>query len=63
MRTSLWIALSVLTLMLCGGMAADRAVKIQSERYVSAAEEIRVLAEDEQWKVSSNWMKQVWKNS
>lgn len=49
MRTSLWIALILLAAMIGGGIVSGEAVKMQSDRYVSAAEEIDVLVEDNQW--------------
>lgn len=49
MRTSLAIALILLAVMIAGGCASEGTVKRQSDRYVSAAEELRILIEEAQW--------------
>ena len=49
MRTSLWIALILLAVMIGGGIVSGNAVKMQSDRYISAAEELDVLVADAQW--------------
>ena len=49
MRTSLWMALALLALVLVGGWLTGREMRQISERYVSAAEELSVLTEGEDW--------------
>ncbi len=49
MRTSVWVAIALLAVMIGGGIASGAAVKEQSDRYLSAAEEMRILVADKQW--------------
>ena len=49
MRTNLVIALLLLALTIVGGMMAQMQTSTLSERYVSAAEELCILAEKEEW--------------
>lgn len=49
MRTSLWIALLLLAVMIGGGIASGNAVKSQSDRYISAAMELEALVEEDKW--------------
>lgn len=49
MRTSLFIALVLLALVIGGGMLEEKETEILSERYTSAAEELRVMAEKSEW--------------
>jgi len=49
MRTSLIISLALLILVIGGGMLEEMETEILSARYVSAAEELRVMAEKSDW--------------
>ena len=49
MRTSLMISLVLLVLVIGGGMLEEKETGMLSMRYVSAAEELRVLAEKADW--------------
>ena len=49
MRTSLFIALVLLVLVIGGGMLEEKETEILRERYTSAAEELRVMAEKSDW--------------
>lgn len=49
MRTSLMIALLLLVLTIVGGTMAQMQTGALSDRYVSAAEELRILAQKEEW--------------
>lgn len=49
MRTSLWISLLLLALTIGGGALSAMKVSALSDRYVSAAEEMRILTADGQW--------------
>ena len=49
MRTSLIISLVLLLLTVCGGMLAEHQTASLSQRYISAAKEMRIMAEKETW--------------
>ena len=49
MRTSLIISLALLILVIGGGMLEEMETEILSARYVSAAEELQVMAEKSDW--------------
>ena len=49
MRTSLFIALVLLALVIGGGVLEEMETEILCERYTSAAEELRVMAEKSDW--------------
>jgi len=49
MRTSLIISLVLLLVVIGGGMLEEMETEILSARYVSAAEELRVMAEKSDW--------------
>lgn len=49
MRTSLIISLVLLALTIGGGAWEEKQTEILSQRYVSAAEELRVMAEKSDW--------------
>lgn len=49
MRTSLIISLVLLMLTIGGGMLEEKETAVLSDRYVSAAEELRVMAEKSDW--------------
>ena len=49
MRTNPVISLLLLALTIAGGTMAQMQTNTLSERYVSAAEELRILAEKEEW--------------
>ena len=49
MRTSLIISLALLIVVIGGGMLEEMETEILSTRYVSAAEELRVMAEKSDW--------------
>ncbi len=49
MRTNLVISLLLLALTIAGGTMAQMQTNTLSKRYVSAAEELRILAEKEEW--------------
>ena len=49
MRTSLIISLALLIVVIGGGMLEAMETEILSTRYVSAAEELRVMAEKSDW--------------
>ena len=49
MRTKLWIALTLLMLTIGGGVLEQDETRRLSERYVSAAEELQVMAEKQEW--------------
>ncbi len=49
MRTSLIISLVLLVLVLGSGMLEEKKTEILSGRYVSAAEELRIMAEKSDW--------------
>ena len=49
MRTSLIISLALLIVVIGGGMLEEMETEILSARYVSAAEELRVMAEKSDW--------------
>lgn len=49
MRTSLIISLVLLTLALGGGVWEEKQTESLSQRYVSAAEELRIMAEKSDW--------------
>ena len=49
MRTKLWIALTLLMLTIGGGVLEQAETRRLSERYVSAAEELQVMAEKQEW--------------
>lgn len=50
MRTSLWISLLLLMAMLAGGYLEEAETRRISARYVSAAEELQVMAEKQEWR-------------
>lgn len=49
MRTSLWIALLLLAATIIGGLLTAHGMRMVSDRYVSAAEELRILTEKGDW--------------
>lgn len=49
MRTSLMISLVLLALTIGAGLWAEKQTDILSQRYVSAAEELRIMAEKSDW--------------
>lgn len=49
MRTSLIISLVLLALTIGGGMLEEAETRVLSERYISAAEELLVMAEKQEW--------------
>ena len=49
MRTGLGVALVLLALTIAGGLYSAREISRVSERYVSAAEELHVMAEKHDW--------------
>lgn len=49
MRTSLIISLVLLILTIGGGMLEETETRVLSERYISAAEELHVMAEKREW--------------
>ncbi len=49
MRTGLWISLLLLVLTIAGGLYSGREVRLVSQRYVSAAEELSILTEKQEW--------------
>lgn len=49
MRTSLIISLVLLALTIGGGLLEEAETRILSERYVSAAEELHIMAEKADW--------------
>lgn len=49
MRTSLFIALVLLVMVIGGGVLEEMETEILCERYTSAAEELRVMAEKADW--------------
>lgn len=49
MRTKLWIALALLMLTIAGGVLEQMETRRLSERYVSAAEELQIMAEKQEW--------------
>ena len=49
MRTNLMIVLLLLVLTIAGGTMAQMQTGALSDRYVSAAEELRILAQKEEW--------------
>lgn len=49
MRTSLWIAIVLLALTIGGGLLEEGETRILSDRYVSAAEELRIMTEKQEW--------------
>ena len=49
MRTSLCIALVLLTLTIGCGILTSGEIRMLSDRYVSAAEELLILTENEEW--------------
>lgn len=49
MRTSLIISLVLLCLTIGGGMLEEAETRVLSERYISAAEELQVMAEKQEW--------------
>lgn len=71
MRTSLWIAIVLLTLTLSAGWFEEAETRVLSERYVSAAEELHIMIEKaewnraretaaaylESWKETASWLK------
>lgn len=49
MRTSLVISLVLLILTIGGGVLEEKKTDLLSQRYVSAAKELRIMAEKEEW--------------
>jgi len=49
MRTSLWISVVLLGLTLAAGWFEEAKTRVLSDRYVSAAEELHIMAEKEEW--------------
>lgn len=49
MRTSLWISIVLLGLTLAAGWFEESETRVLSERYVSAAEELHIMAEKQDW--------------
>ncbi len=49
MRTSVWIALALLTVTLAAGLVTQGAMQGISERYISAAQELRSMTAHEEW--------------
>ena len=49
MRTSLIISLVLLALVIGGGCLEEKQTEILSQRYVSAARELRIMAEKAEW--------------
>ena len=49
MRTSLWISLSLLVLTIAAGLYSAGEIRLVSDRYVSAAEELQSMAEHHEW--------------
>jgi len=48
-RTGLCVSLVLLALTIAGGLYSGREVRMISERYVSAAEELSILTEKQEW--------------
>lgn len=49
MRTNLWIAMALLAITIGGAVLEAKETQNQSQRYVSAAEELRIMAEKQDW--------------
>ena len=49
MRTEMWIAIGLLLVTIAAGVWSSREAKRLSDRYVSAAEELRIMTASEQW--------------
>jgi len=49
MKTGLWLSLILLVVLLAGGVMMENATSSLSDRYVSAAEELRILVSQQQW--------------
>ena len=49
MRTSLWISVALLLAVVIAGVTSSGAMQVLSLRYVSAAEELYLLTEQEDW--------------
>ena len=49
MRTSVWVAIALLVIVIAFGVWSAGVMDRLSSRYISAAEELLVLAQDEQW--------------
>ena len=49
MRTSLIISLVLLAFTVCGGILEERQTVVLSQRYISAAKELQIMAEKEIW--------------
>lgn len=49
MKTGLWISLLLLVVLLAGGAAMEGATSQLSQRYLSAAEELYILIQQQQW--------------
>ena len=71
MRTSLWIAIALLVLTFAAGWLEETQTRKLSDRYVSAAEELHIMVEKnewdraretadayrESWQATSSWLK------
>lgn len=49
MKTGLWLSLILLAVLLISGVLMENATSTLSDRYVSAAEELRILVSQQQW--------------
>ncbi len=49
MRTSLWISIALLALTIGGAIWEAGETRVLSDRYVSAAEELQIMAEKQEW--------------
>lgn len=49
MRTSLWVAIGLLVIVIAFGVWSSSTMDSLSKRYISAAEELLILTQDEQW--------------
>lgn len=50
MRTSLWISLALLTITIAAGLWSSEEARYMSLQYVSAAEELRIMTGNADWK-------------
>lgn len=49
MKTSLWVAIGLLVIVIAFGVWSSSTMDRLSQRYISASEELLVLTQDEQW--------------
>lgn len=49
MRTNLWIAIGLLVIVIAFGVWATGTMKVLSDRYISASEELLTLTQEKQW--------------